>query len=161
VAPTEHVSWRGGLLRGQVHDENAWAFAGHGLAGHAGLFGTSMAVAGLGCAVLDALAGRCEELGSFAAYYCTGWRNGGTLRAGFDGKSALRSSAGSLMGPCSFGHLGFTGTSLWCDPERRLVIAVLTNRVCPTRRNARLVAARGSIHDSLAHAVEIEESGRC
>lgn len=159
VAPTEFVSWRGGVIRGQVHDENAWAFAGYGLAGHAGLFGTAPAVAGLGCAVLDALAGRGSALDVFAVHYCTGSRNRGTLRAGFDGKSHHNSSAGEHLSSCSFGHLGFTGTSLWCDPHRDIVIALLTNRVCPTRRNTRLGAARALIHDSLVHYAQSTFAG--
>ena len=58
VAPTEVVVWRGGEVAGDVHDENAWAFAGGGTAGHAGLFGTAESVARFGAAFLDALAGR-------------------------------------------------------------------------------------------------------
>lgn len=152
VAPTEHVSWRGGTVRGQVHDENAWAFAGYGLAGHAGLFGSARGVAQLGCAVLDSIMGRSSLIDPFAAHYCTARRNGGTLRAGFDGKSHRNSTAGSHLSDCSFGHLGFTGTSLWCDPSQDIVIALLSNRICPTRRNSRLVSARAALHDCLARA---------
>ncbi len=149
VAPTEFVAWRGGMIRGRVHDENAWAWAGHGMAGHAGLFGDARSVALLGCVVLDTLAGRNSPLQTFAAHYCTAQRNGGTLRAGFDGKSKDGSSAGILMSSHAFGHLGFTGTSLWCDPVLDISIAVLTNRVCPSRNNSRLVAGRGRIHETL------------
>jgi CubicO group peptidase (beta-lactamase class C family) len=152
VAPTEHVPWRGGMLRGVVHDENAWTLFGYGMAGHAGLFGTAASVAELGCAVVDSIAGTSLVLHPFAARFCTSRRAGGTLRAGFDGKSSLNSSAGSLLGAHAFGHLGFTGTSLWCDPERGLVIALLTNRVSPSRKNTRLVAARGFLHDCLVRA---------
>jgi CubicO group peptidase (beta-lactamase class C family) len=154
VAPTEHVQWRGGMLRGQVHDENAWALAGYGLAGHAGLFGTAAGVARLGCAVIESIADKPAGIPAFAARFCTSVRRGGTLRAGFDGKSMVNSSAGTLLGPHSFGHLGFTGTSLWCDPARSLVIALLTNRVCPSRTNTRLVAARGLLHDCLVRAAD-------
>jgi CubicO group peptidase (beta-lactamase class C family) len=149
VAPTEHVPWRGGTLRGIVHDENAWAWAGYGIAGHAGLFATVPGVLTLGVSVIDALAGRRSPISQFAARFCTALREGGTLRAGFDGKSANNSSAGHLMSERSFGHLGFTGTSLWCDPEHEVVITVLTNRVCPTRANVRLPLARAEIHDEL------------
>ena len=62
-------------------------------------------------------------------------RPSGTLRAGFDGKSAEGSSSGSLFGPSSIGHLGFTGTSIWCDLDRQVVGVLLTNRVHPTREN--------------------------
>lgn len=150
VAPTEYVGFRGGLVRGIVHDENAWALAGHGLAGHAGLFGTAEAVLRFGTALLDALAGRAPhfltpELGRTLVQP----RAGGSLRLGFDGKSGPDSSAGATASPETFGHLGFTGTSLWCDPTAECVTVLLTNRVCPTRDNARIRAARPRVHDAL------------
>lgn len=152
VAPTEIVRARGGCLRGVVHDENAWALSGHGAAGHAGLFGTARAVLGFGVALLDALAGRSDwlEQGAFAPLVRR--RAGGTLRAGFDGKSDSGSSAGALAGPDTFGHLGFTGTSLWCDPGAGTACALLTNRVYPTRDNPRIRAARPAVHDALFRA---------
>jgi CubicO group peptidase (beta-lactamase class C family) len=149
VLPTESVTFRG-AIRGAVHDENAWALSGHGHSGHAGLFGTAQAVAGFGVAVLDALAGRGD-----------GWlrasdiapllekRPPGSLRAGFDGKSGPSSAAGDRASSETFGHLGFTGTSLWCDPTAERVTVLLTNRVCPTRENVRIRAVRPRIHDAL------------
>ena len=74
---------------------------------------------------------------------------GGTLRAGFDGKSPEGSSAGTRASSQAFGHLGFTGTSLWCDPEPMRVAVLLSNRVYPTRENARIRAARPRVHDAL------------
>ncbi|RYG70577.1 hypothetical protein EON77_13790, partial [bacterium] len=71
------------------------------------------------------------------------------LRAGFDGKSASASSAGERSGPRTFGHLGFTGTSLWIDPDAETVVAMLTNRIHPTRDNLRIRAARPVAHDAL------------
>ena len=149
-AATETVPFRGGAVRGIVHDENAWAISGHALAGHAGLFGTAESVARFGTALLDAACGRSETWLSrscMAPLLCP--RPGGTLLAGFDGKSELGSSAGSLAGPRSFGHLGFTGTSLWCDPDADRVLVLLSNRVCPTRSNVRIRAARPAVHDAL------------
>lgn len=152
VAPTEDVPWRGGLVRGQVHDENAWALTGLGGSGHAGMFGTISAVLRFGEAVLDSL----EGSGPFAAVdlrWLVAPRPGGTLRAGFDGKSITGSSAGERFGARSFGHLGFTGTSLWIDPDARIVAVLLTNRVSPTRANEALKKARPFAHDALhAHA---------
>jgi CubicO group peptidase (beta-lactamase class C family) len=142
-APTETVPWRGGPVVGAVHDENAWAFAGHGGCGHAGLFGTVDAVLTFGLAVLGGL-DRLEWL--------VRERPGGTLRAGFDGKSAEGSSAGRRMGPRSFGHLGFTGTSLWIDPDARVVVSLLSNRVCPTRAHLAIRSARPWAHDALFDA---------
>jgi CubicO group peptidase (beta-lactamase class C family) len=150
VVPTEFVPWRGGFLRGVVHDENAWAIAGHGLAGQAGLFGTAEAVAGLGIAVLDSLGGRrVDWLSPAAVTPLVRERQGGSLRAGFDGKSAGTSAAGRISSPRTFGHLGFTGTSLWCDPVANTVTVLLTNRVCPTRENQRIREARPKTHDAL------------
>lgn len=152
VAPTENVAFRGGLLRGVVHDENAWAFAGHGAAGHAGLFGTAPSLAAFGSALLDALAGRRTSwLDSGAARSMVERREGGSLRMGFDGKSATGSAAGESASAGCFGHLGFTGTSIWCDPERERVTVLLTNRVCPTRAHTAIRAVRPRIHDALMH----------
>jgi serine-type D-Ala-D-Ala carboxypeptidase len=154
VAPTEVVPARGGCVRGVVHDENAWALSGHGASGHAGLFGTVHDVLGFGAALLDALAGRSDWLDHDALWTLVKPRPGGTLRAGFDGKSEGVSSAGALSGPETFGHLGFTGTSLWCDPGAGLASVLLTNRVHPTRDNPRIRGARPLVHDALCVAAK-------
>ncbi len=143
VEPTEEVPWRDGVVRGAVHDENAWALTGEGGSGHAGMFGTVEGVLAFGCAALDATQ-RDERLG-----WMVRERPGGSLRAGWDGKSAEGSSAGVRMGPRAFGHLGFTGTSLWIDPDARIVVTLLTNRVHPTRDNLAIRAARPRVHDAL------------
>ncbi len=150
VAPTESVPFRGGLIRGAVHDENAWALAGYGLAGQAGLFGTATATARFGMALLDAMAGRTPEwLAPRALEPLVVPRPGGSLRAGFDGKSGPTPSSGNLSSTQTFGHLGFTGTSLWCDPVQECVTVLLSNRVCPTRENLKIRALRPTVHDAL------------
>lgn len=150
TASTEQVAWRGGTLRGLVHDENAWALAGHGLAGQAGLFATAEAVARFGAAVLDGLAGRAESwLTGPEVLWLVRERPGGTLRAGFDGKSPGASAAGKRAGPRTFGHLGFTGTSFWCDPDADAVTVLLSNRVHPTRHATGIREARPALHDAL------------
>jgi CubicO group peptidase (beta-lactamase class C family) len=146
---TETVPFRGGEVRGAVHDENAWALSGHGLSGHAGLFGTAASVARFGAALLEAEHGRSTWLSARVLAPLLEERPGGTLRAGFDGKSTDHSSAGTLAGKRSFGHLGFTGTSFWCDPDADRVLVLLTNRVCPTRNNPRIRAARPAVNDAL------------
>jgi serine-type D-Ala-D-Ala carboxypeptidase len=149
AAPTEYVAWRGGVVRGRVHDENAWMLTGEGGSGHAGMFGTIAGTLAFGVAVLDAV--RAPELA-----WLVRERPGGTLRAGFDGKSAEGSSAGARFGPRSFGHLGFTGTSLWIDPDAGIVAVLLTNRVHPTRENLGIREARPRAHDALfARALEL------
>lgn len=146
VAATERDEWRGRLLRGEVHDENCAAFGG--VSGHAGMFGTARAVARFGRAVLDTSMG-----------VASGWlppdvmtsalapRPGGTNRLGFDGKSPGESAAGKRTSASTFGHLGFTGTSLFCDPEHDVVVVLLSNRVCPSRANQKIKFFRPALHD--------------
>lgn len=152
VAPTEVVPERGGALVGVVHDENAWAFGGLDVSGHAGLFGTAADVLALGTALLDALAGeRPEWLTAGELDVLVRRRPGGSLRAGFDGKSGLQPSSGARFGPNTFGHLGFTGTSLWVDPDARIAGVLLTNRVHPTRNTPEGIrAARPIVYDGIA-----------
>ena len=153
VRATEVVAWRGGEVRGQVHDENCWALTGLGGSGHAGMFGTAPAVLAFGCAVLDALKGRGGAFGGTDLGWLVEERPGGTLRAGFDGKSApgpgVYTSCGERASLATFGHLGFTGTSLWIDPEAEAVVTLLTNRVHPTRENNAIRAVRPIVHDQL------------
>ncbi|HEU4534536.1 MAG TPA: serine hydrolase, partial [Polyangiaceae bacterium] len=152
LAPTEIVPARGGALVGVVHDENAWAYGGLDVCGHAGLFGDAADLLSLGAALLDALAGRRpawltpDELDVLIRR-----RPGGSLRAGFDGRSGDAPSSGSRFGPNTFGHLGFTGTSVWLDPDASLVGVLLTNRVHPTRdAPAGIRAARPLVYDGIA-----------
>jgi len=127
---------------------------GEGGSGHAGMFGTIEGTLAFGTAVLDAVKGRAP--GSADVAWLVRERPGGTLRAGFDGKSAQGSSAGERFGARSFGHLGFTGTSLWIDPDADVVAVLLTNRVHPTRDNVRIREARPRAHDALfARALEL------
>ncbi len=140
VAPTEDVPFRGGIVRGIVHDENAWALTGSGGSGHAGMFGTLRAVLRFGRDVLD-------HEGELS--WLLEPRPGGTMRAGFDGKSETGSSAGTLASSRAYGHLGFTGTSLWIDPLAETVVVLLSNRVHPTRNNTKLRDLRPRAHDAL------------
>lgn len=152
AAATERCDWRGRLVRGEVHDENCAAMGG--VAGHAGLFGTAKAVAKFGRAVLDAALGRGAFLPRDLIERALTPTAGSTRMLGWDGKSPAQSSAGRRMSPHAFGHLGFTGTSLWCDPERDVVVALLTNRVCPTRANEKIRAFRPAFHDAVLSAVD-------
>lgn len=153
VAPTEEVVFRGGVVRGVVHDENAFALRGDALAGHAGLFGDAEGVLTLGQAVLSALEGASDWLTRDAAHELVRPRASGTLRMGFDGRSDTAPSSGARLGPRTFGHLGFTGTSLWIDPDARFVGALLTNRVHPTRANLAIRAARPAAYDAMFDAL--------
>jgi CubicO group peptidase (beta-lactamase class C family) len=150
AAPTEHCEWRGRVLRGEVHDENA-SFLG-GVAGHAGLFGTAPAVGVFAKAVLDSYLGLSDFLPAEILRYALRPQPGGDWRVGWDGKSAAGSSAGTRMSASSFGHLGFTGTSIWCDPERQLAVVLLSNRVHPSRNNEAIRAFRPAFHDGIVRA---------
>jgi CubicO group peptidase (beta-lactamase class C family) len=156
VAPTERDEWRGRLVRGEVHDENCAALGG--VSGHAGLFGTAKGMRTFARAVLDAYLGKAAGPGrpggapllqreTIVAALAP--RAGGTHRLGWDGKSASESSAGRRMSAATFGHLGFTGTSVWCDPTSDVVIVLLSNRVCPSRANEKIKGFRPAFHDSV------------
>jgi CubicO group peptidase (beta-lactamase class C family) len=153
VAPTEIVDWRG-TIRGAVHDENAFAFAGSAASGHAGLFGDARSVVDLGIAVLEVLAGRGGsflDAGSLEPVLRD--RPGGSLLAGFDRRSGAAPTSGSRFGARTFGHLGFTGVSLWIDPDAELVGVLLTNRVHPTRATDAIRRARPAVYDALAEVM--------
>jgi serine-type D-Ala-D-Ala carboxypeptidase len=149
VVPTEVVPWRGGELVGVVHDENAWACGGHGSSGHAGLFGTAEAVARFGAAIVDAMRGDSCWLSADAVEPLLRPRPGGSLLAGFDSRIASGSAAGSVCGARTFGHLGFTGTSFWCDPDAHCVTVLLTNRVNLSRTHSVIRQVRPEAHDQL------------
>lgn len=154
VAPTEDVAFRGGVVRGAVHDENAWALFGAGLAGHAGLFGDAPSVLAIGQAICRALDADDGWLGPDDLEPLVRPRPGGTLRAGFDGRSGASPSSGSRLGPRTFGHLGFTGTSVWIDPDARFVGVLLTNRVHPTRAHVAIREARPAAYDGMFMTLE-------
>lgn len=147
AAPTERCDWRGRIVQGEVHDENCYALGG--VSGHAGLFGIAEAVATFGRAVLDSLKGRRDFLNAEMLGHALAPQPGGSYVMGWDLKQAEGSSAGRRMGPHTFGHLGFTGTSLWCDPDADVVIVLLTNRVHPSRANEKIRAFRPAFHDGV------------
>ena len=151
VAPTEYCEWRGRLVRGEVHDENCYALGG--VSGHAGLFGPAGAVAAFGCAMVDALNGLSKRWSRAVLADALTDRSGTTYRLGWDRRSGPGSAAGR-MGPRTFGHLGFTGTSLWCDPDARLVVVLLSNRVHPTRDNLKIRGFRPGFHDRAVSCLE-------
>ncbi|MEO8580550.1 MAG: serine hydrolase, partial [Gemmatimonadales bacterium] len=153
IAPTQTDDARGGLLWGTVHDENAWAIGG--VAGHAGLFSTAKDLALFSMMILNGGEGangvRIVKPATIARW---------TARQGKESTRALGwdspeggSSAGQFFSPWSFGHTGFTGTSIWIDPEKDLFVVVLTNRVNPTRSNTRHVQLRRDVADLVQQSV--------
>jgi CubicO group peptidase (beta-lactamase class C family) len=156
--PTEQCPHRREVNRGAVNDDNAWAMGG--AAGHAGVFSTARDVAHLGQAWLDALRGRRSIVpADVAREFARRDATPGTTRAlGWDTPSEEGSSLGTRLGRTgrgAIGHLGFTGTSIWIDVEREVVVALLTNRVHPTAANERIRAFRPRFHDAVAEALGI------
>jgi CubicO group peptidase (beta-lactamase class C family) len=152
TAPTEIDVWRGRLLTGEVHDENAWALGG--AAAHAGLFGTAPAVGTFARAVLKTIAGEpvLAQPATIREFIRRTAIPGSSRALGWD-TMLPTSSCGTLLSPTAIGHTGFTGTSLWIDWERDLYIVLLTNRVHPTRENGRLGALRPRFHDAAVESL--------
>jgi len=152
IAATERCKWRGRVLIGEVHDENAFGMGG--VSGNAGLFSTAL------------------DLAIFAQAFLNEGEYGGTrilspssvklmIRnhtekfdeprgIGWAMKSKSGSSAGDLLSDSSFGHTGFPGTSLWIDPVNELIVVLLTNRVHPTRENDAILRVRSTFHNIIA-----------
>lgn len=152
IAPTEHDAFRGRLLAGEVHDENAWALGG--AAGHAGLFGTMGAVGAFARAVLRTLGGEpiLARPETFRMFIQRTTVPGSSRALGWD-TMLPTSSCGTALSPTAIGHTGFTGTSLWIDWERDLYVVLLTNRVHPSRENERIRDVRARLHDAIAAAM--------
>ncbi|HEU4828544.1 MAG TPA: serine hydrolase domain-containing protein [Gemmatimonadales bacterium] len=156
IAPTEQDPWRGRMIHGEVHDENASRLGG--VSGHAGLFGTARDLLVFGDWLLATRAGRDSlpvEIDPAIVRRFTRRQDlprGSSRALGWDTPSE-RSSAGTLLSNRSFGHTGFTGTSIWLDPERDLVIVLLSNRVHPTRENGQWGPVRRNVADRVARGI--------
>ena len=136
--------WRRGIIWGEVHDNNAFTLGG--VAGNAGLFGTAAAVHAVAREFLPGGRGLlgAEERALFAHNFTRGL---GQHRAvGFQLASSPGSSAGEGLSPRSFGHNGFTGTSVWIDPESLRIYVLLTNRVHPVFRDLDMNDVRRRFH---------------
>jgi CubicO group peptidase (beta-lactamase class C family) len=149
IAPTEIDSlFRKQHMHGRVHDENAFAIGG--VAGHDGLFSSARDLARFAQMMLNGgvLDGK-RILSAETIAYFTRRRSTASSRAlGWD-TPARNSSAGEYFSESAFGHTGFTGTSMWMDPERKLFVVLLTNRVNPTRENQKHVPLRRAISDAV------------
>jgi beta-N-acetylhexosaminidase len=154
IAPTEEDTWRGRLVHGEVHDPNAFAMGG--VSAHAGLFGTAPDLARFAQMMLNGgvlehqrIVSR-ESVDRFTKL--AGIVPDSSRALGWDTPSG-NSSAGSLFGPRSFGHTGFTGTSMWMDPDRNLFVILLTNRVHPTRDNNAIREVRRTVADAVVRGL--------
>ena len=133
---------------GLVHDDNALVMGGVG--GHAGLFGTALSVLEIARAWLERRLPLLDDRQSAAVvaeFTRTSAVAGSTRRLGFDGPAPDGSGAtGLALSPRAYGHLGFTGVSVWIDPDARSIHVLLTNRVHPTRNDDRIAALRREFH---------------
>lgn len=149
IAPTEIDPWRQRHLRGEVHDENAFALGG--VSGHAGLFSSAHDLARLARAYLNGgtLDGRrvwskrtidqfTKVQNTKLSHRALGWETANGSNSG-----------GHLMSTSAFGHTGFTGTSVWIDPGNDIFVILLSNRVNPTRENRRITGVRTALADSV------------
>jgi CubicO group peptidase (beta-lactamase class C family) len=153
IPPTANdQTFRHRVIQGEVQDENASILGG--VAGHAGVFSTAGDIARFSHAMLNAGAFvRGETVTLFTRRESA---PAGTSRAlGWDTPSAP-SQSGKYFGPESFGHLGYTGTSLWIDPDRQLSITLLTNRTWPDCSNAAIKQIRPRFHDAVIKAIRAE-----
>lgn len=162
IAPTERDTLRGGLVRGVVHDERAYYLGG--VAAHAGLFSTAFDLARFatmmlrGGALDSARVLQPETIARMTAYVdstafnrALGWQK--PDRPEMRDKTPSSAWAGQFMSGSAYGHTGFTGTSIAIDPTLDLYIILLSNRVNPTRANARIGGVRNRLADAVVTAV--------
>lgn len=161
IAPTENdTAFRHRMLHGEVHDENAGRLGG--VSGHAGLFSNAPDLARFAQWLLDSRIPPGRPPGGSGAYLrhdlvveFTRRQEippGSSRALGWDTPSE-NSSAGTKLGPHAFGHTGFTGTSIWIDPDRDLFIILLSNRVNPTRANTKILQVRRRVADLVVDAL--------
>lgn len=149
LAATERCQWRKEILVGKVHDENCASM--NGVSGHAGLFSNIKDLMAFGMMLLNkgryqgarVLHDKTIDLmtrdwtAMLATHRCLGW----------DLSNNYRSSGGVLLSPAAYGHTGFTGTSLWIDPQAKLGVIFLSNRVHPSRENTQIITLRPRLHN--------------
>lgn len=152
IVPTaDDQTFRKRMIQGEVQDENASVMGG--VAGHAGLFSTVSDIANFANAMFNgAPVIRPETLALFARREES---PAGTSRAlGWDTPSSP-SQSGKHFSALSFGHLGYTGTSLWVDPERKVSVTLLTNRTWPDCSNQAIKEVRPAFHDAVMEALGV------
>jgi len=144
-------TFRNRIIQGEVQDENAFVLGG--VAAHAGLFATAHDLARFAHFMLaggSSIVGR-ESISRFTLRESSPAGTSRTL--GWDTPSAL-SQSGKYFGPRSYGHLGYTGTSLWIDPDRELSVTLLTNRTWPDCSNPAIKQVRPQFHDAVVEALD-------
>jgi beta-glucosidase-like glycosyl hydrolase/CubicO group peptidase (beta-lactamase class C family) len=154
IAPTEFDDkFRHRLLQGEVHDENAYAIGG--VSGHAGVFSTAPDLAAFCQMLLNGGSYAHERIlrrATVAQFTTPQQLSSGTRTLGW-AVPTEGGSSGHFFSAHSFGHTGFTGTSIWIDPDRQLFVVLLTNRVNPTRENQKIAKVRPALHDAVMQAL--------
>ena len=156
IVPTrDDRSFRHKIIQGEVNDENAWVMTG--VAGHAGVFSTAAEVVQfahfwLGAPSFREAKGPESLLKPDTIAEFTRQQPGSTRALGWD-RPTPPSSSGQYLSPQSYGHLGYTGTSLWVDPSRSLAVVLLTNRTWPDAKNQAIKQIRPRFHDAIIEAL--------
>lgn len=153
IAPTEFDNyWRHRQLQGEVHDETASLL--NGVSGNAGLFSSVGDLSNFLTMILNNGTYKNRRIIKEETVKLFTTKQPNSKRAlGWDIKSPTKSSAGKLFSPRSFGHTGYTGTSMWLDPEKKLFVIFLTNRVYPTRENRKIIKFRPVLHDEIIKSI--------
>ncbi len=154
IAPTEDSKWRNCLIRGEVHDDNCYAMGG--VSAHAGLFSTAADVYKFGMVILDCFHGRSDFLHQRIVREFSKRQlidRSSSWAIGWDTPSEGFSTSGHFFSKESIGHPGYTGSSLWIDTKKEVVVALLSNRVHPDRANRKFVKARPVIHDAVMNVL--------
>ncbi len=154
IAPTEDCSWRKRILCGEVHDDNAWAMGG--IAGHSGIFTSAPDIHRLVSELIFSYLGHSgflhrETVRSF--WTPPSFLPHAAWRFGWDGPSKENGMIDSRLSARAVGINGFTGCSLWVEPEAGLHIIFLTNRVHPSRSNKKILHFRPEVHDAVIEAM--------
>jgi CubicO group peptidase (beta-lactamase class C family) len=155
IVPTEVSEWHQKLVHGFVHDENTYVMGG--VSGHAGMFSTVQDLFVFCQMYLNK--GFYENkriLKSETIELFTSRQNmieGSTRALGWDTRSDKNSMAGDYMSMQAFGHSGFTGTTIWIDPENQVFVVLLSNRVYPTRENKKIFRVRPIVHNYVMRAI--------
>jgi CubicO group peptidase (beta-lactamase class C family) len=164
IAPTAECAWRGKILCGEVHDDNAYVMGG--VAAHAGIFSTAADLHLIAAELINCYQGRGglvkpEVVREFwrhdetvpGSTWALGWDMPNADRSGKESGGKERSSAGRYFSPQAVGHLGYTGCSIWIEPEKEIDVILLTNRVHPSVENTMIREFRPLIHDLVLEAL--------
>jgi len=149
--PTGYCSWRKRRIRGEVHDENAYALGG--IAGHAGCFSTVEGVCYFCQEMLRGFNGKSQVFPLSKLEIFVKEKDEKKVLLGWDYPEGVKSTAGRYFSDFTIGHLGFTGTSIWIDIKRGIGVVLLTNRTIYGKNNQKINSYRRFFHNELVRAI--------